>query len=34
MGQLIDDYSALRQLPAFQSLEDRLSSCLAIMGAP
>jgi hypothetical protein len=32
LGQLIDDYAALRRLPAFCRLEDRLARCLAQMG--
>lgn len=32
LGQLIDDYSALRRLPAFQQLEKQLGGCLMVMG--
>jgi hypothetical protein len=32
LGQLIDDYSALRRLPAFQQLEKQLGGCHMVMG--
>lgn len=32
LGQLIEDYGALRRLAAFRRLKARLADCLAVMG--